>query len=128
MPKGAIVSTNPVSSDGHLQWHGDHDARPVVKPGTTKASGGWRLLPRTQPRHAGVKVIGSGWTSVVEVPASSSLNGAGGGMLQEATTALPNGGRLLHTALINAVLLPDGRIFAGAVTPAALEHIAATTK
>lgn len=132
VPKGATVSTNPVASDGHQRWHGDHHA---LKPGKPRTVTSWgKKASSTRPhmpfglQRAGTKVIGSGWTSVVEVPAGSSLNGLGGGLLQEATTALPNGGRLLHTALINAVLLPDGRIFAGAVTPAALEHIAATIK
>jgi hypothetical protein len=34
--------------------------------------------------------------------------------------------RLLHTALINVLLLADGRIAVGAVTPAALEAAAAS--
>jgi hypothetical protein len=53
--------------------------------------------------------------------------GLGSGMLQDATTSIGGGARLLHTALVNAVFLPDGRTFVGAVTPAALEHVAATT-
>jgi len=48
-------------------------------------------------------------------------------MVQDATTDIGGGVRLLHTALLNVVFLPDGRSFVGAVQPAALEHIAATT-
>ena len=45
-----------------------------------------------------------------------------------ATTSVGNSGaRLLHTALVNAVILRDGRVFVGAVQPAFLEHVAATT-
>jgi hypothetical protein len=34
---------------------------------------------------------------------------------------------LLRTALVNAVITSDGRVFVGAVQPALLEHVAATT-
>jgi hypothetical protein len=48
--------------------------------------------------------------------------------LQDLTTSVGNSGaRLLHTAVINAVLLPDGRVFVGAVSPSFLENVAATT-
>jgi outer membrane lipoprotein-sorting protein len=70
-------------------------------------------------------VIGTGWTSVVEIPGAGDLLQAGGGVLDQLTTTLPSGGRLLHTALVNAVLLPDGRAFVGAVGPDLLEQIAA---
>ena len=52
----------------------------------------------------------------------------GGASLREVTTPVGTGGaRLLHTALVNALLMPDGRVFVGAVQPAMLEHAAATT-
>ncbi len=50
-----------------------------------------------------------------------------GGLLDRATTAIGStGNRLLHTALVNAVFLADGRVFVGAVSPSYLEHVAAT--
>jgi hypothetical protein len=81
----------------------------------------------TQARH-GAKVIGSGWTSVLEVN-SNAANGIdlNNGVLGQLTTSVGSSGqRLLHTALLNAVVLPDGRAFVGAVRPSLLEHIAAT--
>lgn len=57
-----------------------------------------------------------------------ALTAGVGGTLQELSTSIgATGERLLHTALVNAVIMPDGRAFVGAVTPASLEHIAATT-
>ena len=89
--------------------------------------------PKYLPRHASAqpKIIGSGWTSIVEIPAGSG-GGAGpagalGSLPRELTTAGSNGQRVLHTALVNAVLLPDGRTFVGAVSQSLLEHVAATT-
>lgn len=88
-----------------------------------------RGAPSSHPAApAGAKptVIGTGWTSVVEVPAASSLLSSSGGLLDQLTTALPSGGRLLHTALVNAVVTPDGRAFVGAVGPDLLQQIAAS--
>ena len=64
--------------------------------------------------------------SAVREPIEAS--GGVGGLLQQFTVPVGSSGmRLLHTALVNAVLTPDGRAFVGAVRPAALEHVAATT-
>ena len=71
-------------------------------------------------------VMGTGWTSVVEVPGAGDLLQSSGGILDQLTTTLPSGARLLHTALVNAVLRPDGRAFVGAVAPDVLEQIAAS--
>ena len=77
--------------------------------------------------HASPKVLGFGWTSVLELP-DAATSGLGGGLLRDATSPVGSSGeRLLHTTLVNALLLPDGRVFVGAVTPSALEHLAATT-
>jgi hypothetical protein len=115
VPKGATIDTNPLSDSRHHRWDGrrEHGTHPASAPDSG-----------TGHRGAKPKVIGTGWTSVLEVRGGQSL---GGGMLQDATTSIGGGARLLHTALLNAVFLPDGRTFVGAVTPAALEHIAATT-
>jgi outer membrane lipoprotein-sorting protein len=119
-PAGATVSTNPF---GAHDRHGDHRRSANGKPVTT-------AKPKYTPLHAAAKpkVLGSGWTSVVEIPAGS---GGQAGLLsslpRELTTAGSNGQRVLHTALVNAVLLPDGRAFVGAVSQSMLEHIAATT-
>ena len=50
------------------------------------------------------------------------------GMLTELSTPIGSAGaRLVHTALVNALILADGRVFVGAVSPAQLEQTAADT-
>jgi len=113
LPKGATIEKNPLTDLRHERYHHHAD--------------GHAPMPVTRPVHSDAKpaVIGSGWTSVVELRGGQQV--LGGGMVQDATTDIGGGVRLLHTALLNVVFLPDGRSFVGAVQPAALEHIAATT-
>jgi outer membrane lipoprotein-sorting protein len=79
-------------------------------------------------RHARIRVLGSGWTTMAELPAANRASALlGGASLRDVSTPVGTGGaRLLHTALVNALVLPDGRVFVGAVQPAMLEHAAAT--
>ena len=90
-----------------------------------------------------VKVLGSGWTSVLAIPAadtaaaiparpSASANQRSEpsplALLGNLTSPFGNdGSRLLHTTVLNVLLTPDGRIFAGAVSPALLSAAAAGT-
>lgn len=71
-------------------------------------------------------VIGTGWTSVL-VLRDANAAGAGGSpeltALLRSTTPVSGSfgtGRLLRTALLSAVLLDDGRLLVGAVTPETL--------
>jgi outer membrane lipoprotein-sorting protein len=84
-------------------------------------------------------VLGSGWTSVLVFPASSSpldaAAKAGSGRradetastLQRLTKHQPDGTALLSTALVNVLIATDGRVLVGAVTPAVLQQAAAGT-
>jgi outer membrane lipoprotein-sorting protein len=107
VPAGATVVKNPLL-DGEVR---DHTGAPA--PDMTKT--------------ARPKLVGHGWTAVVEFP-NGLPGGRSGGLLDRFTQPVGTSGeRLLTTALINGVLLPDGRAFVGAVTPNALEQVAATT-
>ena len=109
-PAGATTSNDP------LRLHGDRHHRTEVS-----------RTPRSAAGAARPTVIGSGWTSVLEL-SGSDVAGLGGSTLQDLSTAVGSTGtRLVHTALVNAVILPDGRTFVGAVTPALLEHVASST-
>jgi outer membrane lipoprotein-sorting protein len=109
-PAGSTVDANPLQ-DSHLRDHR----------GAAPPSG------RAPAETAAPKVLGSGWTTVMEFPDGLPM-GASGGLLDRLTIPTGTSGeRLLSTALINGVLLPDGRAFVGAVTPATLEHLAAST-
>lgn len=70
--------------------------------------------------------IGTGWTTILEVPAGSATK-ADKSMLQNLTVPVgTTGNRLLKTALVNALVTKNGRVFVGAVSPALLEKAAAT--
>jgi len=80
-------------------------------------------------------VLGSGWTSVLELPAGLGLN-PGPGRRGQAPSALLNslttplgtsGDRVLRTAVVNALITKDGRIFVGAVSVPLLQSAAAGT-
>ncbi|WP_375480734.1 outer membrane lipoprotein carrier protein LolA [uncultured Jatrophihabitans sp.] len=129
LPKGATLSNDPLgaSSNRHDGRRFHHDGR--LRPeGRLRPAGSFGHRPSAAAYGAKPKVIGSDWTSVVEASGGDLVGGLlGGSNLNDVTTAVGTSGmRLLHTALINVVLLPDGRVFAGAVKPTALEHIAAS--
>ena len=75
-------------------------------------------------------MTGTGWESIVELPAgtadASALGGLDAGsaqLLNELTTPVA-GGRALQTSLVSVLLLDDGRILAGAVPVESLEAAA----
>ena len=97
--------------------------------GTTSVSSG--------PRPT---VIGTGWTAVVEIPDAAGLTSGSGSRagngaattaaLMRATTTVTGSfgsGQLLQTSLMSVLLLSDGRMFVGAVTPDLLTQVAART-
>ncbi len=104
--------------------------------GTQARSGSGTTSATTHPEPT---VIGTGWTSVVEIPDAATLaNGSGSAQgsssattaaLMKATTTVTGSfgtGQLMQTALVSVLLLPDGRMFVGAVTPDLLEQAAAS--
>ncbi|PPF87278.1 hypothetical protein C5B96_04405 [Subtercola sp. Z020] len=69
-------------------------------------------------------VTGSGWSSIVELPAGSdSAALTSSPLLSQLTTAV-DGGRVLSTSLLNVFVTDDGRVFAGAVPAGSLEAAA----
>jgi hypothetical protein len=87
------------------------------------------------------RVIGKGWTAVIEVPnvrlptAGPSEEGRRSSMSQQLsalTRAMTpvsgayGSGQVLRTKLVSVLLLDDGRMFVGAVAPEVLEQVAAT--
>jgi hypothetical protein len=69
--------------------------------------------------------LGSGWTQVVELPVGGALTGRNAQLLNRLSTAVP-GGRLITTALVSVLITDDGHLFAGPVSGAALQRVAAT--
>ena len=124
-PRGATVTQDLLASNNAKTGRSPASRPAAPKPGTPAVNAG------TKPA---TKVLGTGWASVLEIAAptdgSSPLIGLSGGnanLLNKLTTTLPNGDRLLSTALVNVLVTHDGRTFVGAVTPALLQQAAAGT-
>jgi outer membrane lipoprotein-sorting protein len=85
-----------------------------------------KRAPATKADLPKPTVIGTGWTSVVEVPAgkaaggSASALGANGSALLGELTQQVSGGRILQTSLFTVYLRDDGTVYAGAVPAATL--------
>jgi hypothetical protein len=98
----------------------------VLHPGSAAAHG---TAPATMPAAgtgAMPTVTGPAWA---EVASFSAPKLAAAKELQSVTTAVSGSfgtARLLHTTLVNALVLPDGRVLIGFVTPAVLESAAGT--
>ncbi|WP_246060161.1 LolA family protein [Herbidospora galbida] len=92
-------------------------------PGAKVTEGDLPAFTRQQPQMpAGdVAVTGNGWTSVVTLPFDAAA-------LKDSpilAAAKPvEGGRVITTKLVSALLTDDGRLLAGAVTPETLEKAA----
>lgn len=95
---------------------------------------------RSAEQGSAPKVIGNGWTAVVELSGVSLPTGRGSGeghrsasaeqmsALNKAMTPVSGAfghGEVLRTKLVSVLLLDDGRAFVGAVAPAILEQAAA---
>ena len=91
----------------------------TIDPNALKGVGPTDATPSTP-----TKILGSGWTAVVE--SSSSIGGPGGPPLFDQLGTPVSGGQLITTPLISVLVTNDGKMFAGAVTPAALQQVAST--
>ena len=110
-PAGATVAQNPFGPQ-----HGG-GARKEGEPGGTHP-----LATDSPP-----KVIGTGWTSIVEFP-SGLPTGSAGSLIDRLTTPVgASGNKLLTTSLLNVLFMKDGRVFLGPVRPTLLEITAAAT-
>lgn len=100
---------------------------------TKKSITAQRNSARHDKRHQ-AKVIGHGWTSIVEIPANANpashvpaKDKAARAKASKAVGALTKrvaGGRLLSSSLVNVLLTKDGRVLAGAVPASALQAAA----
>jgi outer membrane lipoprotein-sorting protein len=81
----------------------------------------------TPPAAPPVTAIGTGWDTVAVISGQSLPRGVRGFLDGATPVTLGNGstGRLITTRLVNVLVLDDGRLAVGAVTPEALEHAVA---
>jgi hypothetical protein len=77
-----------------------------------------------------VTTTGTGWATVLIGSAPGLFSSAGAGPASAATTVVQVNGqraRLFSTVLVNVLLMPDGRSYAGLVTPSVLEAAASAS-
>lgn len=73
-------------------------------------------------------VVGSGWSAVAVLPAPTAGTPAPTGqsarLLEQLTTPLPDGSRVLRSSLLSVLFAKDGRVLVGAVSPQVLQKAA----
>lgn len=107
-PEGANVSEYEFPQQSLGQHDGSKDANEHPKNAMTPE----------------VNIVGSGWESVVVRPAKNlPAELSGDGLLGQLATPV-EGGKLLHTALLNVLITPDGRMILGSVSAARLQAAA----
>lgn len=117
-PPGAKVTAHILGGGNGGGFFG---GRGGVSGGTAIVAGGGTATP------AGLTRSGTGWTTVLSGSAPQLVASAGHGPASAATTVVEVAGqqaRLFSTALLNVLLMPDGRFYAGFVTVSVLEAAA----
>ena len=110
-PKGSTVAKDPFGTQSSDRR--EHARRPQSTTATASAK---------------TKVIGAGWTSIVELPGGLPAGSTTGLLAKASRSVGAKGDRTITTSLLNVLILKNGRVFLGAVTPAALEATAAVTR
>jgi outer membrane lipoprotein-sorting protein len=124
-PKGATVGKDPF---GTSSGRGEHIHRAPSAGGKVSAPKAGAKVSTRHPSAGKTTVIGSSWTSVIEVTGGFP-SGTTGVLVSKASQPVGSSGdRIITTSLVNVLMRKDGRVFVGAVTPAALEAIAAATR
>lgn len=91
----------------------------------TKNYGPTNTAPASGPGP--VTKSGTGWATVLSGPAGQLLGTVQSGPLSEVTTVVKvhgQVGRLFSTELLSVLVMPNGRFYAGLVTPSVLEAAA----
>lgn len=126
------------SSISFARPSGTRFAAPVGQTTSTKvvgcpAGGASRPAERTSPTvaHSGAaqasSSLGRDWGSITQLPAGTVPLGVAAGEVDSVSTVVSGSwgsGRLVESTLVNALLLANGRVLIGLVTPAALEAAA----
>ncbi len=79
---------------------------------------------RTSPSHPKPTITGTGWNTIVSLPAGSAPADLASSPLYGQLTTTVDGGRAFSTSLLSVLITDDGRVFAGAVPVAALQAAA----
>jgi outer membrane lipoprotein-sorting protein len=120
-PAGSTVTQgSPFDLNGATQQVG-----PKIKAGVAKSP--------AEAAHGSesTKLLGKGWTAIVQVKngmgtASSGANGPPSMSILNDVATPVKGGRLITSTIMSVFIADDGTIYAGPVSPAAIEQVAAT--
>jgi hypothetical protein len=93
--------------------------------GVTEGASQRRAHGKAESSDKRPTALGSGWTTVVKVAVDPHLIGSNSELLNKVATAVP-AGRLMTTPLVSVLLTKDGYLYAGPVSGAALQRVAAT--
>jgi hypothetical protein len=134
---GLAVPCKPEGPQIHLEPKGCLPQKELARlKGLQGCQSGWSAYSPatglTDPGPCARRTFGSSWTTVVAFPAGSGNQAAGPlGLLLRAARPVHGSwgsGRLLTTSLLSVLVTSDGRVLAGAVTPATLYADAAQLK
>ena len=131
-PAGStIVQGSPLSDLGN-GGPGPSALVPGRHHASQPATGQPTQAPSRPANSAYSKVLGSGWTAVIETKMLGQSTSSGpssgpsiGDVLNRIATPV-KGGRLVTSALLSVFIADDGEVFAGPVSPAAIQQVAAT--
>ncbi len=107
-PAGTTVKTQK------LPFVGGHSAKPA------------RPAAPTDQAATSTKVIGTGWTSVLKTSMSPGSHEDSTRRLIDKISTPVAGGHVITSALVTVLITDDGRVFAGPVSVADLQHVAST--
>jgi outer membrane lipoprotein-sorting protein len=116
-PAGASTAPDPL---GVNRLHHDHG---TPTPGGSAAP----AISTPSSSLSDVKVIGTGWTSIAELPNGLPAGSMTGLLSKLSTPVGTSGDKIITTALVNVLTLSDGRVFLGAVSADLLEQTATAT-
>lgn len=122
-PAGAKVTEHKVQPQA-LKHHPGHKPD-AAKPGSKLGHKPGNAKPgKKQATQLPDSTKGTGWDTVVVVPAKEVPKELSGNAMLDQLTTPVQGGKLLHTSLLNVLLTHDGRMVLGPVSLARLQAVA----
>lgn len=121
-PPGATMAP----AEGHFDGHGSGALLPSGR-SHDDAYGARLSISAPDAHHLSGRptVLGTGWTTVVKMPALSAFGGSSSDLLRRASTPVAQG-QLITTSLLSVLIADDGFVYVGPVSGAALQQVAAT--
>ncbi|MDN5886076.1 MAG: hypothetical protein L0H61_03500 [Micrococcaceae bacterium] len=122
-PAGATVTEKkvPKHTDKSTNWPKHTFGAPHERPAPSDAPNGDGHWPADEAKDG---VDGEGWDTVTTIPADKVPAELKDSTMLNALATEVDGGKLLHTSLVNVLITDDGRAVIGAVQPSRLQAVA----